>query len=727
MLKIAALQWLILCNLASISLACESDLALDLIFLIDSSGSVYDAEYLNWQQELDFVKFIVNHSLPLDTRVALINWSGCGADILTIEECQTLQNRMKKEFGLTDYGDPNDLQSVYDRVGAMGPADLTGGYTWMNEALTMALNEFNGNSSADRSKMIIMLTDGEPFPYDAGHEPCVRSTGYVSDTLQELRKLNTQIVVIGIAVTASNWQNHLECLADDLFYASDFSVLSYLKHQVERIACNQDTTLIINEVSSNVNEQLVFVEIYNPSVPVTLTGFRLSGLINYTVTEDVEIEQGQYWVISAYDLNAINQSLCTNCSQDLLVNASSVDTTMSNAYWRVELLDTTGKTIDSVEQNLIYFPTVSAYRTNQLQYEGWDNAVGGNWKESCYDYGTPRTANQETCACVDGECKSRGDTSAYCGTFNDSAGSTYTDCVCGNDYTLNAGVCVPVSAPDCCYMFADNCPEDQVVLTWCEPQSAPFTAFRVYKDGQQFVTLSKNIREARISVNTSLPREARISTESTYSCRPRNRCVGLQTPSQSCGYSAHAAATVYTVTAIYQSTPLIESFAQSCNLTQPTLAPTSHPTSSPTNKPTASPTAQTTAPTAIPTLSTLSPTTATPTLSTLSPTTATPTSSPTTSDPTTSEPSVSPTTASPTTASPTDATLLPTPAPQTTESPTSQPTSEPTDAPTMEPTSESTTGNPTAEPTEDVVNASSSYVFSYFLLLSSVSFVFVCY
>ena len=76
-------------------------------------------------------------------------------------------------WGLNDYGSPNDQQAVYDRFASMGPNDFNGGYTWTEEAMSIALKEFNANSTADRSKMIIILTDGEPYPFNQGHEPCL--------------------------------------------------------------------------------------------------------------------------------------------------------------------------------------------------------------------------------------------------------------------------------------------------------------------------------------------------------------------------------------------------------------------------------------------------------------------------------------------------------------------------------------------------------------------------
>ena len=59
---------------------CGSSLLLDLMFILDSSGSVYDSGYDNWQAEIDFAMAIVNNSLPGDSKIGLINFSGCGSN-----------------------------------------------------------------------------------------------------------------------------------------------------------------------------------------------------------------------------------------------------------------------------------------------------------------------------------------------------------------------------------------------------------------------------------------------------------------------------------------------------------------------------------------------------------------------------------------------------------------------------------------------------------------------
>ena len=136
----------------------DDDVMLDLIFILDSSGSVYDNGYDNWQAEIDFVKAVVNHSLPTNARVGLINFSGCGSN-KDFDDCRA-NGKLKKMWGLNDFGTPNDHDAVYNRISQITYLDFNGGYTWTDQALYLALTEFQGNSSAEHAKMIILLTDG---------------------------------------------------------------------------------------------------------------------------------------------------------------------------------------------------------------------------------------------------------------------------------------------------------------------------------------------------------------------------------------------------------------------------------------------------------------------------------------------------------------------------------------------------------------------------------------
>jgi len=218
---------------------------LELIFVVDSSGSVYNDGYVNWGLEIATVKDVINTTLPYNSsRVGLINFSGCG-DSFTVEQCKA-QNRLKRMFGLDTFGTPfNNLSAVYNRVNKINSSDFNGGYTWTDQALEIALEEFKNYSlnETNTDKLIVLITDGEPYPYnqDPPHEPCKASTGYVSKTLMDLRELNVKIIAVGIGVTPSVIDDFFTCIVNDFetdfLYVSNFSELhthftQYFKHNL---------------------------------------------------------------------------------------------------------------------------------------------------------------------------------------------------------------------------------------------------------------------------------------------------------------------------------------------------------------------------------------------------------------------------------------------------------------------------------------------------------------
>merc|ERR1712083_723459 len=157
---------------------------LDLIFILDSSGSVAvdDDDFSNWQAEINFAAETIRHFLfdmhiqiGLESRIGLINFSGCGTSV-TLAECKQ-QNKLKNELSLTS------TEEALAHLDSMGSDDFNFGHTWTDEALGVALTEFEANSTPDHSKLIVLLTDGEPSPPNQGHEPCKSSMNFQSETV----------------------------------------------------------------------------------------------------------------------------------------------------------------------------------------------------------------------------------------------------------------------------------------------------------------------------------------------------------------------------------------------------------------------------------------------------------------------------------------------------------------------------------------------------------------
>merc|ERR1712083_822710 len=174
----------------------EPQVPVDLIFILDSSGSVAvdDDDLSNWQAEIDFVATALRNlsPSPSETRIGLINFSGCGPKV-TFAECQK-QNKLKKELSLTS------IEDALAHLDSMGSDDFNAGFTWTDEALAMALAEFEANSSPDHNKWIFLLTDGEPYPPNQGHEPCKSSKNFHSETVAALYESGVTTMTFGIGM-----------------------------------------------------------------------------------------------------------------------------------------------------------------------------------------------------------------------------------------------------------------------------------------------------------------------------------------------------------------------------------------------------------------------------------------------------------------------------------------------------------------------------------------------
>eukprot|EP00486_Rosalina_sp_Unknown_P010414 CAMPEP_0201592316 /NCGR_PEP_ID=MMETSP0190_2-20130828/190244_1 /ASSEMBLY_ACC=CAM_ASM_000263 /TAXON_ID=37353 /ORGANISM="Rosalina sp." /LENGTH=150 /DNA_ID=CAMNT_0048051031 /DNA_START=575 /DNA_END=1024 /DNA_ORIENTATION=- len=66
--------------------------------------------------------------------------------------------------------------------------------------------------------MIVLITDGEPYPLNEGHNPCQSSTGYLSPTVQSLRDLGVAIVTVGIDIAEDVKEGYFDCISGTDFY-----------------------------------------------------------------------------------------------------------------------------------------------------------------------------------------------------------------------------------------------------------------------------------------------------------------------------------------------------------------------------------------------------------------------------------------------------------------------------------------------------------------------------
>merc|ERR1719411_2382100 len=90
----------------------------------------------------------------------------------------------------------------------MNVNDFNWGYTWTDDALSMALAEFEANG-ADHEKWIVLLTAGEP---STGHEACKASANYMSQTVVALKELGVEINTGAISMSQEAMEEYFSCL-----------------------------------------------------------------------------------------------------------------------------------------------------------------------------------------------------------------------------------------------------------------------------------------------------------------------------------------------------------------------------------------------------------------------------------------------------------------------------------------------------------------------------------
>lgn len=173
----------------------------EVIILLDSSGSVIDTGYGRWNAMLELAEDIVTETGSGNAHGVGI-FSGCRA-IFSLQDCADT-GFLSMNYGLHDgaidpfTGDPitgdQTPGAVSGYLASLDSTDFLGGFSWVDEALTMALQSFVSSSNTVLGERhLFFLTDGRPPT--SGHSP-VDGFGFESDTLQGLRSLGVNIHAI---------------------------------------------------------------------------------------------------------------------------------------------------------------------------------------------------------------------------------------------------------------------------------------------------------------------------------------------------------------------------------------------------------------------------------------------------------------------------------------------------------------------------------------------------
>ncbi|XP_026227234.1 collagen alpha-6(VI) chain-like isoform X3 [Anabas testudineus] len=225
--------------------ACK-DIPSDLIFLIDSSGSIYPQDY---EKMKDFIKAVITKSVigKDEVHVGVLQFS-------TIQQ---------QEFPLNQYYSKEEMSRAIDAMQQIGGGTLTG------EAIAEVTKYFDAAEGGrpDLKQRLVVITDGESQDEVKGPAEALRAKG---------------VVVYAIGVVDANTTQLLEIsgLPDRVYAERDFDALKDLESQVALEICDPD-----RDCKKTEKADIIFL--VDGSTSITLPKFRsmqkfMSSIVNET-------------------------------------------------------------------------------------------------------------------------------------------------------------------------------------------------------------------------------------------------------------------------------------------------------------------------------------------------------------------------------------------------------------------------------------------------------------
>ena len=163
----------------NISLTAYDAPRLNVAFILDSSGSVYDSAYENWLAEVNAVADSIDalhaqfDGTGIDIDVQVINFSGCNlnTDCLLVQHIDANGNGVDELFGsvLDVDVDASTGQAYRDAIDA---SDFIGRGTYYDIALAQAKTYFDNEFATEgvEFNQVILMTDGRPNARNYGLE-----------------------------------------------------------------------------------------------------------------------------------------------------------------------------------------------------------------------------------------------------------------------------------------------------------------------------------------------------------------------------------------------------------------------------------------------------------------------------------------------------------------------------------------------------------------------------
>jgi uncharacterized protein YegL len=419
--------------------ACLSSLEGDLVFVVDASYSIWTAE---WKGMLDFINKLVSNSLPQGTRVGAVVF---GSQVSTV-------------FGLEQYNNLDDIGDAVLKIPRLGGSTNTKG------ALAEAHDVFQDAWDEERSKKILLITDGNP-----NANPCEISANLKADGIS----------VINVVVRG-HWydKTNMDCLVNDVdkdvIPIESFDLLENSIGTVEEVLCSSDLELNVIEVQPY-SDSARFIEIYNMGGDIDLYGVELLGMYTGSISKSTKVSQGDMVLISE---DSSLKSKCVNkCvfydwtgstdDYESPENDGSVNEGFSLS------ISHGGEIIHSVSwTENDNFPKVAHGRSFELNLPASNNNLGSNWRSSCDIGGSPGEFPGDECpGCKsNADCQFQGDEDASCDLISRT-------CTCSLGYYNLGSTCEPLPAPSNCIAQEVSGYNNRYTLNWNQPNFVDSLAF----------------------------------------------------------------------------------------------------------------------------------------------------------------------------------------------------------------------------------------------------------
>lgn len=538
---------------------CASNVAMDIVFALDASGSI---GYSAFQNELTWLEGVITNGLGSNTRLDFIRFATDVDELLTFPaEAAYTQQQL--------------LTFVADIVYTGGDTDTVG-------AIQAAINQFALYSTANRSKILIIITDGNPNAPNGDNDVCAYASTLVNDGIET--------ILMGVG---ADWTPAImDCLCTssaDVIPVSGFTTSGFnsVLPQVTAITCPVSYDLIITEVHvspTNTINGSRFIEIYNPSTQVTLSDLELSGLFTGTLTNNngIVLNQGQYLVIydvvptyvpqypdcsdcsCTFNNSFVNKHWCQNAIYIACNNSCVTNKYMNVTNFYQRLIDSSsGSIINSVQWNSSW-PIATVGYSYELKNKAYDGGQGSNWLVSCDNLGTPGADPLSNCSsCFASQCQLNNDTAASC--INNK-------CSCTNGFYTTIG--------SSCYIV---------------PPPGPCTAYWITNGSVNYVEFIWSKPSTTLTVNYSLGYYTNQNSYDTVTTSSRLKDLFDYQYSRGAGAIAGYVSTLIgsaqsVGVACYPTTQAPTNVPTKTPTVFPTPAPTSKPTPKPTKTPTSMPT-----------------------------------------------------------------------------------------------------------------------------------------